>query len=116
LLRVKRELCHERRKYKDFCKQWEEGWWNEMADKCEKAWKLGRLGEMFDFLKKLQKHGEYNNSKNVLLFSKERLKKHLEKITENRYKTGVIKIETVLIKVRAPNIMRTKIKELQTKN
>ena len=44
-----------------------------MADKCEKAWKLGRLGEMFDLLKKLWKHGEYNNSKNVLLFSEERL-------------------------------------------
>ena len=52
LLRVKRELCNERRKYKDCCKQWEEDWWNEMADKCEKAWKFGRLGEIFCSLKR----------------------------------------------------------------
>ena len=38
----------------------------EMADKCEKARKLARLGEMYDLLKKLQKRGEYNNSKNIL--------------------------------------------------
>ena len=114
-LRVKRELCNERRKYKDCCKQWEENWWNEIADKCEKAWKLGRLGEMYDLLKKLQKRGEYNNSKNILLFSEERFREPLEKITENRYDTDVINIETVLDKVRAPDITGTKIKELQTK-
>ena len=85
-----------------------------MADKCEKAWKLGRLGEMYDLLKKLQKRGEYNNSKNILLFSEERFKEYLEKITENRYETDVSKIETVLDKVRAPDITGTKIKELQT--
>ena len=71
LLRIKRELCSERRKYKDCCKQWEEDWWNEMAGKCEKAWKFGRMGEMYDLLKKLQKRGEYNNSKNILLSSEE---------------------------------------------
>ena len=46
MVRAKRELCNERRKYKDCCTQWEEHWWNEIADKGEKAWKLGRLGEM----------------------------------------------------------------------
>ena len=70
---------------------------------------------MYDLLKKLQKRGEYNNSKNILLFSEERFKEHLEKITENRYEADVIKIEAVLNKVRAPDITRTKIKELQTK-
>ena len=115
LLRVKRELCSERRKYKDFCKQWEEDWWNKMADKCEKAWKLGRLGEMYDLLKKVQKCGEYNNSKNILLFFEEKFKEHLDKITENRYENNVIKIDKVLNKVRASDITATKIKALQTK-
>ena len=36
LLRAKRKLCNERRKYKDCCKQWEEDWWNAIADKCER--------------------------------------------------------------------------------
>ena len=80
-----------------------------MADKCEKAWKLGRLGEM------LQKRGEYDNSKNILLFSEKRFKEHLEKITENKYENDVIKIEVVLNKVRTPDITGTKIKELQAK-
>jgi len=115
LLKVKRELCNERRKYKDCCTQLEEDWWNEMADQCEKVWKLGRLGEMYDLLKQLKKCGEYNNSKNILLFSEERFKEHLEKITENRYETDIIKIDTVLNKVRASDITGTKIKELQTK-
>ena len=69
---------------------------------------------MYDLLKKLQNREEYNNSKNILLFSEERFKEHLEKITGNRYETDVIKIETVLNKVTAPDITGTKIKELQT--
>ena len=86
-----------------------------MADKCEKARKFGRLGEMYDLVKKLQKRREYNNSKIILLFSEEIFKEHLEKIIENRYETDVIKLETVPNKLRAPAINRTKIKELQTK-
>ena len=113
LLRVKREISNERKKYKNCCKKWEEDWWNELADKCEKAWKSGRFGEMYDLLKKLQKRGEYNNSKNVLLFSEEIFKEHLEKITENRYEIDVTKIEKVLNKVDAPDMNETKIKELQ---
>ena len=35
LLKAKRELCTERRKCKDCCKQWEGDWWNEIADKLE---------------------------------------------------------------------------------
>ena len=54
-----------------------------MVDKREKAWKLGRLGEVYDLLKKLQKRREYNDSKKILLFSEERFKEHLEEITEN---------------------------------
>ena len=115
LLRVKQELCNERKKYKDCCKILEEDWWNDLADKCEKAWKLGRLGEMYDLLKKLQKRGEYNNSRHTLLFSEEKFKEHLEKITENRYETDVIKIENVLNKVRTTDINEIKVKELQTK-
>ena len=115
LLKVKRELCNERRKYKNCCKQLEEDWWNEMADKCEKVWKLGRLGEMYDLLKQLKKRGKYNNSKNLILFSEERFKEHLEKTTEHRYETDIIKIDTVLNKVRASDITGTKIKESQTK-
>ena len=33
LLRVKREISEERKKYKNWCKKWEEDWWNELADK-----------------------------------------------------------------------------------
>ena len=33
-------------------------WSNEMADKCEQAWKLDRLGEMYNLLKEPQKRGE----------------------------------------------------------
>ena len=115
LLRIKQELCNERKKYKDCCKIWEEDWWNDLADKCEKAWKLSRLGEMYDLLKKLQKRGEYNNSRHMLLFSEEKFKEHLEKITENRYETDVIKIENALNKARTPDINEIKVKELQTK-
>ena len=68
---------------------------------------------MYDLLKKLQKRGEYNNSRNILLFSEEIFKEHLEKITENRYESDVIKIETVMNKVKAPDIDEIKIKELQ---
>ena len=71
------------------------------------------MGEMYDFLKKLQKRGEYNNSRNILLFSEEIFKEHLERITENRYESDVIKIETVMNKVTAPDIDEVKIKELQ---
>ena len=71
------------------------------------------MGEMYDLLKKLQKRGEYNNSRNILLFSEEIFKEHLEKITENRYESDVIKIETVMNKVTAPDIDEVKIKELQ---
>ena len=60
-----------------------------MTDKCEKAWKLGRLGEMYDLLKKLQIRGEYNDSRNILRFSEERFKEHSEKLTENRHETDV---------------------------
>ena len=104
LQRIKKELSNERRKYKDCSKKWEEDWWNELADRCEQPWKLGRLGEMYDLLKKLQKRREYNNSRNILLFSEEIFKEHLEKITENRYESDVIKIETVMNKVKAPDI------------
>ena len=55
------------------------------------------------------------NSRNILLFSEERFKEHLEKITENRYEIDVIKIENVLNKVRTPDINEIKVKELQIK-
>ena len=69
---------------------------------------------MYDILKKLQKRGEYNNSKNILLFSEKRFREHLEKITENRYETDVIKISNVLNKVKGPDIDEMKVKKLQT--
>ena len=69
---------------------------------------------MYDLLKKLPKRGEYNISKNIFLFSEERFKEHLEKITESQYETDLIKIETVLNKVRAPDLNEVNIKELQT--
>ena len=51
----------------------------------------------------------------MLLFCEEKFKEHLEKITEYRYETDIIKIEDVLNKARAPDINEIKIKELQIK-
>ena len=68
---------------------------------------------MYDILKKLQKRGKYTNSKNILLFSEERFKEHVEKITQNRYETDVIKVKTVPNKIRAPDIDEIKVKKLQ---
>ena len=69
---------------------------------------------MCETLKTLQKREEYKNSKNILLFSEERFKEHLETITENRYETDVIKIENVLNKVPAPDMDEIKVRKLQT--
>ena len=41
---------------------------------------------MYDLLKKLQKRGEYNNSKNVLLFSEEMFKEHLRRLQKTDMK------------------------------
>ena len=49
LQRIKKELSNERRKYKDCSKKWEEDWWNELADRCEQAWKLGRWEKCMTF-------------------------------------------------------------------
>ena len=40
---------------------------------------------MYDLLKQLQRRGEYNNAKNLPLFSEETFKEHLEKITKERF-------------------------------
>ena len=37
---------------------------------------------MYDLFKQLQRRGEYNNAKNLPLFSEETFKEHLEKITK----------------------------------
>ena len=68
---------------------------------------------MYDLLKLLQTGGEYNNSKNIPLFSEELFKGHLEKITEKMYESDVIKIEAVMNTVIVPDIDEIKIKELQ---
>ena len=77
-------------------------------------WRPDRLGEMCETLKTLQKREEYNNSKNIFLFSEARFKEHLEKIAENRYETDVIKIENVLNMVPAPDDDKNKVKKLQS--
>ena len=61
----------------------------------------------------LQKRGEYNISKNKVLFSEESFKEHLKKITENRYKTYIIKINNVLNRVQVPDVDEIKVEKIQ---
>ena len=47
------------------------------------------------------------------MFSEEKFKEHLEKITENRYEMDVNKIEEGMNRVKTPDIAEKIIKELQ---
>ena len=40
---------------------------------------------MYGLLKQLQRRGDYNNAKDLLLFSEETFKEHLEKITKEDF-------------------------------
>ena len=50
-------------------------------------------------LQRLQRRGEYNNSKSIMLFTEEEYKGHLEKITHERYENSPDQISKTVEKV-----------------
>ena len=85
---AKARLTEKRANYKREFKQWEENWWNQLAEECQQARHMGKIGRMYKILQRLQRRGEYNNSKTIMLFTEEEFKGHLEKITHERYENS----------------------------
>ena len=52
-------------------------------------------------LQRLQRRGEYNNTKAIMLFTDEEFKGHLEKITHGRYENSPDQISKTIEKVEA---------------
>ena len=102
LIETREELKQARRAYKNQLKEWEKQWWDEKAEECRIACEEGKIGVMYDRLKQLQRRGEYNNAKNLLLFSEETFKEHLENITKVRFKGNPGRMQQVieLVEVR----------------
>ena len=85
LVEAREDLKQARRTYKIQLKEWEEQWWDQKEEECRIACEEGKIGVMYGLLKQLQRRGDYNNAKNLLLFSEETFKEHLEKITKERF-------------------------------
>ena len=85
---AKARLTEKRANYKRELRQWEEKWWNQLAEECQQACQMGQIGRMYKILQRLQRRGEYNNSKTIMLFTEEEFKGHLEKITHKRYENS----------------------------
>ena len=102
LIEAREELRQARRAYKNQLKEWEEQWWDQKAEECRIACEEGKMRVMYDLLKQLQRRGEYNNAKNLLLFSEETFKEHLEKITKERFEGNPGRMQQVieLVEVR----------------
>ena len=54
---------------------------------------------MYKILQRLQRGGEYNNSKTIMHVTEEEFKGHLEKITNERYENSPEQILQILQKV-----------------
>ena len=80
---AKARLTEKRANYKRELRQWEENWWNQLAEECQQACQMGQIGSMYKILKRLQRRGEYNN-KTTMLFTEEEFKGHRDKITHER--------------------------------
>ena len=85
---AKARLTEKRANYKRELRQWEENWWNQLAEECQQACQMGQIGRMYKILQRLQRRGQYNNSKTIMLFTEEEFKGHLEKITHERYENS----------------------------
>ena len=85
VLDVQHRLKNARKEYKKKQRQWENDWWNNLAEECRVANSKGQIGLMYNILKKLQLRWNFNNSKNILLFTEEEFKNHLKIITQDRY-------------------------------
>ena len=97
---AKARLAEKRANYKRELRQWEENWWNQLADECQQACQMGQIGRMYKILQRLQRRGEYNNSKTILLFTEEEFKGHLEKITHERYENSPDQILKTIEKIQ----------------
>ena len=85
---AKARLTEKRANYKKDLRQWEENWWNQLAEECQQASQMGQIGRMYKILHRLQRRGEYNSSKTIMHFTEEEFKGHLEKITHERYENS----------------------------
>ena len=84
---AKTGLTEKRANYKGELRQWEENWWNQLAEKCQQACEMEQTGTMYKMLQRLQRRGEYNNKKTIMLFTEEEFKGHLEKSLMSDMKT-----------------------------
>ena len=60
---------------------------------------MGQIGRMYKILQRLQRRGEYNNSKTLMLFTDEDFKGHLQKITHERYENSPDQILKTIEKI-----------------
>ena len=96
---AKRRMTKKKANYKRKLRQWEENWWNQLAEDCQQAFQMGQIGTMYRILQRLQRRGEYNNSRTIMLFTEEEFKGHLEKITHERYENSPDQISKTIEKV-----------------
>ena len=96
---AKTRLTEKRTKYKRELRQWKDNWWNQLAEECQQACQMGQIGTMYKILQRLQRRGEYNNSKSIMLFTEEEFKDLLEKITHERYEHSPDQISKTVEKV-----------------
>ena len=92
-------LIEKRANYKRELRQWKQNWWNQLAEECQQACQMGQIGRMYKLLQRLQRRGEYNNSKTIMLFTEEEFKGYLEKITHERYENSPEQILKIIEKV-----------------
>ena len=71
----------------------------KLAKECQQACQVGQIGRMYKILQRLQRRGEYNNSKTLMLFTDEDFKGHLEKITHERYENSPDQILKTIEKI-----------------
>ena len=95
----KARLTEKRANYRKELRQWEENWWNQLAEECQQACQMGQIGRMYKILQRLQRSGEYKNCKTVMHFTEEDFKGHLEKITHERYENSPEQILKTIEKV-----------------
>ena len=67
---------------------------------------MGQIGRMYKILQRLQRRGEYNNSKTIMHFTEEEFKGHLEKLTNERYENSPEQILKTLEKVEEETLER----------
>ena len=67
---------------------------------------MGQIGRMYKVRQRLQRRGEYNNSKKIMHFTEEEFKGHLEKLTNERYENSPEQILKTFEKVEEETLER----------